>query len=37
VLLGERSVLHLAADPAEETVLRRAGVERAAGLPGPGR
>ena len=31
-LLGEHDVPHLAADPAEEAVLRRAGVERAAGL-----
>jgi voltage-gated potassium channel len=31
-LLGEHGVPHLAADPAEEAVLRRAGVERAAGL-----
>jgi voltage-gated potassium channel len=35
-LVGEHSVPHLAADPAEETVLRRADVERAAGLPEPG-
>jgi hypothetical protein len=31
-LLDEHGVPHLAADPAEESVLRRAGVERAAGL-----
>jgi voltage-gated potassium channel Kch len=31
-LLGEHGVPHLAADPAEEAMLRRAGVERAAGL-----
>lgn len=31
-LLDEHDVPHLATDPAEEAVLRRAGVERAAGL-----